>query len=671
MHNVLDYGAFGDGVANDKAAFKAAVAACPAGGVVYVPRTGSHYYIDISGGESDAIVINKPITVKLEGTIQSSVGAIQSNPPTIFAITEKGVSFTGNGTIKGDGTVNATNSGTPTTLPSLVKVTADNFTWTGLTMEKPYKVGIYLYGCYHARITDATFTGGPTAYGSPGTTGYFAIYGKEGGRHIIANCQFFPDVNGGAYVSCIFLSNANYCVIDGNVAFRPYEKLIYGACSYAVISNNVVIGREPAAGAIPGTNQQGTLGPVFRADGLYNKIVGNFSQYGGGAQALGAVGLDVSNNTFLDCGQGGIGIIETGAPQALHYISIVNNVITCGNLSGINVGDGILVRTPNSFGPHRYIRIAGNTVNGFAVADPTANIPGRAPTTTYNVDTHIVKPSGGSNGFFYVPIVSGVSGSGGDPNWPLVPGGTVIDNTVTWQCIDPETTIRAQIRVKALGAGQEVQRAIIAGNNVAGGLRGLYLDRLDNCEIFDNRINAATWGIVEKNGTNNRYAHNVIEGASNLGIETLAASGVTHDYRQGTWMPELTDSQTAPVVATMAGSSANNGKWVRIGRMVVVTFNIATTDLTSLLAGSALRIRGLPFTAGPGAGDNAGAVGAFFSGLNLPTANQSVTISTVNNQKYVEVYRWSAVTGSQAMVKADWTNVGAGRFSLTYFTDDP
>lgn len=40
-YNVRNYGAVGDGTTNDKAAFEAAIAACPAGGTVYVPGTTS------------------------------------------------------------------------------------------------------------------------------------------------------------------------------------------------------------------------------------------------------------------------------------------------------------------------------------------------------------------------------------------------------------------------------------------------------------------------------------------------------------------------------------------------------------------------------------------------------------------------------------------------------
>lgn len=675
VYNVRDYGALGDGVTNDKAAFKAAVAACPVGGTVWVPRASGDYYIDIEAGaadaESRAIAINKRLTVVIEGTIRSSVGAIQANPPTIFLVSGSGVTFMGPGTVKGSGAVDATNSGTAATLPSLVKVTGDNFTWTGLTLETPWKIGIHLSGCFHARITNAAFVGGPTAYGSPGTTSYFAIRGEQGGRHVIANNVFVPNSSGGTWVSGIFLNNTNWCVIDANICYRPYEKLVYGACSYTVISNNVVIGRDPAAGVIPGTNQTGTLGPVFRADGVFNKIIGNFSQYGGGAQALvGGGGTDISNNTFLDCGQGGISVTEAGATQAAHYISICNNVITCGNLSGVNVGDGILVRTPNSFGPHRYIRIQGNTVNGFALADPTVNIPARAASTTYNVDTHIVKPSAGPNGFYYVPIVSGVSGSGGDPVWPLVAGNTVVDGSVTWQCVDPETAVRAQIRLKALGAGQEISRAIIADNNLAGGLRGLSLERLDHSEIFGNRIQATTWGIVETTGSNNRYRDNPIESASNAGVQTLGSSCVVDDYRQGTWTPVLADG--AGNTAAMAASSSNQGKWVRHGRMVIVVANVATTSLTGVgTVSGAVRVNGLPFAPGAAAGDNGSAVFGYAGGMAIPVAGQSVTIATVNGQTYARLHLWDALAGVTDLQASEWSATGNGNFCLIYFTDAP
>lgn len=164
--NVKDpaFGAKGDGTTDDSDAFKAAVAAATAGAVLLVPRSSSYYKIDTSGGLTDAITINKRLTIQLDGDVKATFGAIQANPPTIFYITADDVSIVGQGSLIGDGTVNSVNTGTDSTIPSLVRCTGDNFTMTGVTVDTPYKVGIHLLDCYYAKITDNKFKGGPTVF---------------------------------------------------------------------------------------------------------------------------------------------------------------------------------------------------------------------------------------------------------------------------------------------------------------------------------------------------------------------------------------------------------------------------------------------------------------------------------------------------------------------------
>lgn len=366
VYSVARYAAKGDGTTDDHDAMQDAITAAPTGSTVWLPRTSSYYRVDNSGGLSDAIVINKQLTIRIDGEVRATSGTLGANPAVIFSVTGNDVTFEGSGSIRGDGTKNDTNTGTDDTMPCLVRVTGHRFRMRGLTIDTPPKIGVHLHGADDANITDCNFTGGPTSYSD---TAYFAIRGYQGGRHVIANNHFYPDAGGGMYVNCIFLNNSNYCVVEGNTCYRPFEKLIYCVANYCVIEGNIVLGNS---GTVPGTSQGGTVGPVFRVDGIYNKVVNNFSRYGGGAQSLGGQGCDISGNTFIDAGQSGVSV--TGGSVPFTHLTIANNVCVCGNLAGTTVTSGIYVEPSNAVGVSRYVRITGNTVVGFSPSGANAQI---------------------------------------------------------------------------------------------------------------------------------------------------------------------------------------------------------------------------------------------------------------------------------------------------------
>ena len=59
-------------------------AAGPTGGVLVIPANATAYSVDITGGESAAITIDRAMTVVIDGTIKTIGGAIQANPPTCW-----------------------------------------------------------------------------------------------------------------------------------------------------------------------------------------------------------------------------------------------------------------------------------------------------------------------------------------------------------------------------------------------------------------------------------------------------------------------------------------------------------------------------------------------------------------------------------------------------------
>ena len=547
--NVRDFGASSSAsAATNLTAFNAAVSATPVGGTLYVPADGGEYVIDTTGGRSAAILINKRMTVFIDGDVKANFSAIQSNPPTIFNVSADYVTLIGSGRVIGDGTVNQTNTGTSATIPSLIYVTADYFSMTEITIVTAPKIGLHINGGTNAKITNCNFTGGATQYED---TAYFAIRFDGGANHIVSNNQFFPDASGGMYVNCIF-SVASYCIFDSNFCLRPYEKLLYVTGDGNVISNNSVIGNS---GVIPGTNIVGTMGVVYRCDGGNNKIIGNFSQYGGGAACRFEGANTVSNNTFLDTGGGAIAIFQGSSP--MNYTTVANNVLECGNLSGHIGTDGIVVSSET--GTNYQLNVSGNNLRFFAPSDRYANIPRWQATEAFPTIHALIKPSVDNN-FYYYPSTPGTTG-GSEPTWPTTAGATVTDGTVVWTAVAFLTTPVASIKMLAPVAKSvycQVSNNLIDETDI-----GIYTTYMSNSIIESNQIRAANYGIIQNLGTQNKYRFNVIRSATNKGIGSLDATsygeGNTYEETVSTAQITLPSSVSAYSVPTSTFIAATSG----------------------------------------------------------------------------------------------------------------
>lgn len=653
--NVLSFLALGDGATDDLAAFKRAVAATPEGGTLWIPRTASFYKIVTTGGQTNAILIDKRMTLLVDGIVEASYGAIETNPATIFRITADRVSLTGNGTIRGDGTIVDGNTGTEEQYPSLVRVEGDRFTMHGgICIETPQKIGVYLWDCEHAKITGCDFTGGPTTYSD---TAYFAIRLNQGGRHLIADNQFYPDADGGMFVSCIFGTGTNQNTISNNKAKKPYEKLFYLNGNDNTASLNEVLGSTTT---IPGTTQTGTVGPCYRMDGVRNKCVNNYSRYGGGFQGIaGGAHCDISGNTFLDCGQSGITI--SGGSAKYDNLSIRNNIITCGDLAGVAVNDGIVVQHP-AFGVAYNVQVKDNAVTGFSKSDPLVNITAWQASHTY-AKFAVTKPTVSNTRYYEIDTTynSGGISAGSEPNWALAatPGQTIIDGGVRWICRAYETA--SQIRLVAT-TGNEFSRAQIAGNTVMTGERGLSTTYMINSVVRENLINCATQGITETNGGTNRYRHNPVDGGGASAISGLAATSIADTPVD--WTPVLADGSAH--TATMGSSSSNAATMVRDGRKVKVQGQIAVTSLTgSGTVSGAVRITGLPVACATGLKYRAPIKVGLASGVNI-TAGQSIAGFIDGGNAYIELYLTDATGGMTALQASEFSATGVLVFELEY-----
>jgi parallel beta-helix repeat protein len=533
--NVRDFGASSSASAADNlAAFNAAVTATPVGGTLYVPADGGEYVIDTTGGRSSAVLINKRMTVFIDGDVKANYSAIEPNAPTIFNVTADYVTFNGPGRVIGDGTVNQQNIGGDA--PSLIYVIGSYFTMTEITIVTAPKIGLWLASGTNAKITNCNFTGGATQYED---TAYFAIRIDSGAYHIISNNQFFPDASGGMYVNCIF-AIASYCIYDSNVCLRPYEKLIYSTGDGNVISNNSVIGNT---GAIPGSNIFGTFGAVYRCDGGKNKVIGNYSQYAGGLACRFKGANTVADNSFLDCIGGGVAIFQ--GTSTLDYTSVTNNIMFNGNLQGHVDADGILLAAET--GTNYQINVSGNTLRYFAPLDRYTNIPQWQGSEVFPTIHAVIQPTV-DNGFTYYPSTPGTTG-GSEPAFPTSAGATVADGTVVWTAVAKITSEPiASIRMTATVAKSvycQVSNNIIDETNI-----GIYTTYMSQSIIESNQIRAGGYGIIQNLGTYNKYRFNVVRTAANKGIGSMDATS----YGEGNTYDETFSfaNLTLPAGATVA-----------------------------------------------------------------------------------------------------------------------
>nr|WP_294811015.1 right-handed parallel beta-helix repeat-containing protein [uncultured Sphingomonas sp.] len=529
--------------------FKKAVAACPPGARLRLPPTAPlACQMDTSGGLSAAVVIDKRIHLVIDGDLKATHSVVQNNPPFILNITAEGVTVSGTGRIIGDGTINDTNTGTDETMPGLIRVAADDFTMTGVEIVSPPKTGLLLYQCYRARIVGAKFTGGPTAYSD---TSYFAIRANGGGSHVFDGNRFYPDAKGGMFVQCIVLNTTRDCIVTGNTALRPYEKLVYGFGDRNIASHNIVVGNT---GFIPGTNIGGTITSVIRFHGNDNKIDGNLTSHcAGGAQCMDGGGNEITNNQFLLCGQTGISAYRAN----LERTKVSNNRCTYGALPGFVTGDGI--RLYANDGPSRFLSVDGNTCIGFSTADPVANVAAWKGNTLFP-KVSLIKPIKG-NGRYYIIRGSGGRSGSTEPVWPSAPGATVIDGDLTWVAV-PYEGGQAEIKVEGAGVGKEIAESMFLNNNTSGGGYGLVTNYVVDSKISLNKCNASLWGLVENNGARNRWEWNDILGTSNLGVQNLAPTSIFLNYEEGDWTPTQ-----GPAIGG-SGTFTSRGTYERIGRSV-------------------------------------------------------------------------------------------------------
>jgi hypothetical protein len=378
------------------AALKAAIAATPVGGTLVIPPVtgGGVYPIDTSGGLTAAAILDKKMTLQIDGTLQASDGAMGANPPYILKVTGDEVTITGKGALKGDGTVDDTNAGDETTFPGLIYVTGDKFTLTLDTIDTPPKVGVLLYDCENALISVPHWKGGVVTY-TPGNTAYFGVRTTGGGGHRITGNGFGRDASDGRLISAVFsgglAGNSDHLIVSNNTA-DVHEKLAYLYGDYhQVFGNKIkdalqtdVIRLKSADNChVWGNYGYNVKGGVTVYDGSQNVIeknyfkkvqqIGVYVARGAGSVYAGPFdGTVIRGNTLI---ADGTSVVLTDGIRVEIEGSDASDIIVSGNYVqgfGVSAGEGaIRVRAvaPNTLSDAQITEnfVADSTRNGIVV----------------------------------------------------------------------------------------------------------------------------------------------------------------------------------------------------------------------------------------------------------------------------------------------------------------
>lgn len=357
-----EFGVVADGTTNDSTAWKGAVAAVSSGGLLIHPSTGDYSSIDTSEGLTSAIEIDHPMTIQINGSVKATFSAIQANPTYIFNATANDVTFTGSGWVEGDGTIDEINEGDDTTIPGLIRVTGDRFT-SNVEIRIPPKVGIMLYDCDDANISDGEYSGGNDDSHVQDETAYFYIRVFHGNNHKIHNNFFRPDdtgTGGGRAVSAVFTNGTTGLSFVGNVGIKMHEKILYHNGDESHIVGNSMFDMDHT--------------DSIRIVGSNNTVRANTGmRVKGGITCYDGHGNTISDNVFRDVEQTGIvvGRLSGSYTDGFNNTTVTGNRVY-GRSGSVILADGIRIIVDGATAVG--VEYSNNTAVGFATLAPNAGI---------------------------------------------------------------------------------------------------------------------------------------------------------------------------------------------------------------------------------------------------------------------------------------------------------
>lgn len=388
--SVKDYGAKGDGVTDDTSAIQAAI---DANNDVWFPE--GTYKV------TSSLTVNKAMTIRVDGVIETTGYQYQVNPPTIFLVTADDVIIEGSGTLRGPGVFTHAIVTNIQYIPSLIKVnSADNVTVQNLTFIDVPEAGVIYLDSDYVKIINCTFIGGDTVANckdTPSVEGinYWAVYCYNSDYSLISNNKFMDDASGNTFAEGIFMYGTNHSKISNNYFKNIVDHDVYmyhpagttsGVNNYNILSDNVSFTTL--------VNSTQKIGSSLKVHGVFNIISGNnlFNTNSGIVLEQGAYST-VTSNTITGFNEYGIivsDLVSTNA-DGLNYITISNNTLQAAAASsayGIYFRGDAVYTTANCVGN----KISGNTIvrcgdPGGSTQSPIAVFHSN---TSYFMDTFLI-----------------------------------------------------------------------------------------------------------------------------------------------------------------------------------------------------------------------------------------------------------------------------------------
>jgi hypothetical protein len=379
--SVKDFGAVGDGVTDDTAAIQSAISAADE---VWFPE--GNYKVTAS------INVNKAMTIRVDGKIQTTRYEYQVNPPTIFLVTADNVTIEGSGSLVGPGIFTHAVITDIQYIPSLIKVnSADNVTIQNLTLVDVPQAGVIYTDSDYIKIVNCTFVGGDTVANckdTPNVAGinYYAVYCYSSDYSLITGNKFVDDDAGNTFAEGIFMWQTNHSEVSNNFFKNMVDHDLYmyhpsgttvGQNNYNTICNNI------SYTTLVNITQK--IGSSLKVHGIYNNISGNnlLNTNSGIVLEQGSYSI-ISNNTISAFNAHGIivnDLVSTNA-DGLSYITISNNTLKAADSSaayGIYFRGDATYTTANCVGNS----ICGNTIS--LCGDPGGSTP--SPIAVFHSNT--------------------------------------------------------------------------------------------------------------------------------------------------------------------------------------------------------------------------------------------------------------------------------------------
>lgn len=577
-------------------ALKAAIGYVAAGGTIIIPK--GDFTVDCTGGYSAAAIIDKRLTLRVDGRIRMNDGGRRANPATLLRVDADNVTIEGNGTFQGDGSFDSVNDQTTANFPRMIDVTGKNVVIRSVTLKDGPKVSIFLRNAVNARIIGCEFVGGPSVYSD---TSHFGIRTEGGSAHRIEGNNVTVNEAGGKTVQFVFgggpLGVTPNLIIDGNrVLGGVWEKLAYLFGDNHRVSNNQI--------------NDALKTDVIRINGSYCSVVDNY-----GANVMGVITCyDGHDNTFA----------------RNRFENIKQTGIVLGRYDGAtftgSISDSVLTVTGITTGSLR----VGHKITGPGVAantTVTALGTGAGLTGTYTLSNSQSVASTTLNADGYV--------SGFDRT-------RIIDNDLPADSTAGTRTNGVQIYLEGNNSASDID---VIGNKISTFandsqealivFRGISPCQPKKVRINDNKLSNCVNAIIVRNVSRYEARRNVIDSTAGVPIVIIDSAAGLFEGNRGL---ESIGTPGISGFSTVNNDVARNNQWSTDLLEIPVTIASGTNNtVVALPSWVANNARFTVTRTNEAAGQNGKFVTATRSGANLTVGRTDGSMATANENYLIVV----------------------------------